>query len=301
METEEKYYHLFGNGNDAHNFITSESDFKAAFNMVGVCAANTNVSVLSFSIEDTHPHMLLFGRKEECVRFKLMYETSLCHHIVRTRGDIDNVRLECDLYHITDKDYLQNVAVYTIIQPTKDGKGILPSDYLWGTASLYFRKGNVIPIWLIRSDLTVAAPVTIGSLTERERRKVLACRRQVPDEWLVSNGILLPSNYIDIRKFEDIFVTANAFRVFMGNGNRKCDTISNKMAKVHGISLDDLEARKIAEEVCYALFEKKSARHLTPAQRLVFAQNLRRTRQMTFRQIAIISRLPESEIRKSTN
>lgn len=297
----EKYYHLFANGDDAHNFITSESDFKAAFNIIGVCAANTNASVLSFSIEDTHPHMLLYGNKEECVRFKIMFESSYCHHIIRTRGDKDNVRLECDLYAISNEDYLRNAAVYTIFQPTKDGKGILPSDYLWGTASMYFRKGKYIPIWYISSEMNVSMPVTMGSLTERERRKVLACRRQVPRDWLVCNGFLLPSNYVDVRKYEDIFQTVNCFRVFMGNNSRKCDAIINRMAKAHGISLDDLEARKVAEEVCLSLFEKKTARHLTPAQRLTFALTLRRTRQMTFRQIAIISRLPEAEIRKYVN
>lgn len=296
-----KYYHLFANGDDAHNFITSESDLKAAFNLIGVCAANTNASVLSFSIEDTHPHILLYGCKEDCVRFKTMFESSYFHHIVRTRGDGDNVRLECDLYAISNEEYLRNTAVYTIFQPTKDGKGILPSDYIWGTASMYFRKGNYIPIWYITSDMNVSKPVTIGSLTERERRKVLACRRQVPWDWLVCNGFLLPSNYVDVQKFENIFITANCFRVFMGNNSRKCDAIVGRMAKAHGITLDYLEARKVAEEVCFQLFEKKTARHLTPSQRLTFALNLRRTRQMTFRQIAIIARLPEDEIRKYVN
>ena len=52
------YYHLFANGDDARDFILDEEDFFAAFNRFGVCAAATGVTVLSFSVEDSHPHAL---------------------------------------------------------------------------------------------------------------------------------------------------------------------------------------------------------------------------------------------------
>lgn len=42
--------------------------------VIAVCAANTDVVVVSFSIEDSHPHFLLYGTKEGCTRFKLLYE-----------------------------------------------------------------------------------------------------------------------------------------------------------------------------------------------------------------------------------
>ena len=44
------YYHLFANGADARNFITSEEEMIAAFNRVGVCKSLTEADVIAFSI-----------------------------------------------------------------------------------------------------------------------------------------------------------------------------------------------------------------------------------------------------------
>ncbi|MCQ2064272.1 MAG: hypothetical protein MJY66_00250 [Bacteroidaceae bacterium] len=87
------YFHLFANGDDARNFIISETDFFAAFNRVGVCAANSEAKVVSFSIEDTHPHILLFGTEKECTKFKKAYLISTMRYIAATRGSMYDVKL----------------------------------------------------------------------------------------------------------------------------------------------------------------------------------------------------------------
>ncbi|MBQ7640361.1 MAG: hypothetical protein IJS91_05160 [Bacteroidales bacterium] len=68
------YYHYCAKGADAQNFILCEADFKAVFNIIAVCAAVSGAIVVSFSIEDTHPHILLYGTLEQCARFKVLFE-----------------------------------------------------------------------------------------------------------------------------------------------------------------------------------------------------------------------------------
>ena len=46
-----EYFHVCADGADARNFIIKEADYYAAFNHVAVCAANTDVVVVSFSGE----------------------------------------------------------------------------------------------------------------------------------------------------------------------------------------------------------------------------------------------------------
>lgn len=46
------YYHMFANGDDATDFITTESEFKAALNRIAVCANLSNATILAASIED---------------------------------------------------------------------------------------------------------------------------------------------------------------------------------------------------------------------------------------------------------
>lgn len=294
----EHFYHMFANGDDAKNFIVTESDYFAAFNLIGVCAANCDAKVVSFSIEDSHPHILLFGHRDECVLFKQMYQSSYCHHIVRTRGNLDGVRLYCELYPVNSEDYLRNVAAYTIIQPTKDGKKVMPFDYVWGSGALYFRSANTISVWQTYNSGIVKDPVSMSSITERVKRNILYSRKKVPDSWLVCNGFLLPSNYIDVRIFEEIYGSFNCYRVFLGGSRKRDEAIIEKMSKARGILMEDLEAHRVSAELCYLLFKKKSARWIKPGQRLTLAQNLRRSYNMTIRQIATVTRLSEIEVRK---
>ncbi len=297
METE-NYYHLFANGDEAKNLIVSESDYYAAFNLIGVCAANTAVKVVSFSVEDSHPHVLLFGRKSDCHEFMSMYERSIMHHIVESRKTTDGVVLMFDMYPVTNDEYLRNVAVYTIIQPTKDGKSIMPFDYPWGSGALYFRPSWMASVWQLYPDGRMGVPYQAVSISKRHLQSILYSKREIPGNWLICNGFLLPSNYVATDLFEGIFVTHNCYRVFLGNSSRKNEMVINRMVKIHGIILEDYEARRISENVCMSLFGKRTARWLTPQQRLVLARNLKRERNMTLRQIATLSRLPESELKK---
>ncbi|MBQ5481666.1 MAG: hypothetical protein IIT74_01340, partial [Bacteroidales bacterium] len=121
-----QFYHICANGADARNFIVCLGDYYAAFNLIGVCAANSRVIVVSFSIEDSHPHILLWGTEADCASFKEMFERLYRHYAAATRKHGADLYLHCELYPIgEDEDYLRNVAVYTVIQPTKDGKPVM--------------------------------------------------------------------------------------------------------------------------------------------------------------------------------
>lgn len=298
---EKSFYHLFANGSDSQNFISELRDYYAAFNLIGVCAANTDVKVLSFAIEDTHPHVLVYGTEIEVINFMDMYQSSVMHHIVQTRGDNDDVKFIFEKLKVEGEDYLRTVAAYTIIQPTKDGKRYMPYNYPWGTGSMYFMSKGVVPIWYTWPDGNYTAPVPISNYSPRARTIMLYSRKPVPDDWLVCNGLLLPSNYVDVEMFENIFVTPNCFRVYLGGSRKKEETIINRMSKVIGIQLSDFESNKICVNECMARYGKKTARWLNPEQRLSLACRIRRLHHLTIRQIAKFCRIPEKEIRRYIN
>lgn len=292
------YYHLFANGDDAKNLIVSESDYYATFNLIGVCAANTNARVVSFSIEDSHPHILLYGKRSDCVTFMRMYVKSVMHHIVSSRESSDGVVLKCDMYPVSNEDYLRNVAVYSIIQPTKDGKSIMPYDYPWGSGPLYFRPSWMKTVWQMYPDGIEGKMVEAGSISKRRLQAMIFSKRCIPDNWLLCNGFLLPSNYVATDLFEGIFVTHNCFRVFLGNSSRKNDQVLSKMAKMHGIVLENFDAVKFCEDVCLSLYGKKTVRWLAPDQRLALAQKLKHGHNMTVKQISAFCRIPRAELEK---
>lgn len=294
------YYHYCAKGADAQNFILCEADFKAVFNIIAVCAAVSGAIVVSFSIEDTHPHILLYGTLEQCAQFKVLFETICRHYAVETReGGADYV-LRGELYSIGDDDrYLRNVAAYTIIQATKDGKRVMPYDYRWGTGSMYFRTEHVIPIWLTDNEGRLHEPVKFRDLTVIERQKIVHTRTySIPGDWLICNGLILPSNYVDVSRFESIYGTHNRFRVFLASSKNKEEEMLSRMADERGIAIEDGEARRVCGDECKSMFGTRDPRRLTPSERVLLAQTLRRKHRLTRRQLASVVRLPETEIRQ---
>lgn len=297
-----QFYHYCADGQDSRNFIISRNDYIAAMNIIALCAANTEAAVVAFSLEDSHPHKLIFGTIEECAAFKEMFETLFRHYAVRSRLGKGEYYLRGELYPIgEDLSYLKNVAVYTIIQPTKDGKRVMPYDYLWGTGSLYFRDKRFLPIWRFDDSGNVCPVVSFGSLSKQRQREMVHSRKHtVPSDWKVCNGIILPTNYVDVSRFESIYGTHNTFRVFLSNNRQKEEEILRRMAGERGVFLEDIEVRQLCGDESKLLFGTRDPRRLSPEDRIVLAQNLRRKHRISFRQLAFAVRLPEKEIRRNT-
>lgn len=298
------FFHMCAKGADVRNFIIREADYKPAFNYIGVCAANCKATVVSFSIEDTHPHILLCGTYGNCLKFMEMYERLYRYYAAtnREKGK-EKLKIHCELYPVgNDESYLLNVAAYTIIQATKDGKSVMPYDYKWGTGSMYFRCGNYTPPWYFDSNGIILPKTPFNEAGTVEKRKILHTRTySIPGTWLICNGLILPENYIDIRLFEDIYQTFNRFRVFLSSPKQREEEMLSKMASYRGVSVDDLEAREICKSCCEKLFGSRSTSALKADERLSLARELRHQYHLSFRQLSILVRLPEAEIRSYIN
>ena len=294
----EHYYHMFANGDDAKNFITTENEFKVAFNRIGLCAYLSGVIIVSFSIEDSHPHVLLWGTLEKCARFKKLYEDMSIRSIASRRGSSDGVVLHCELYEVLSESYLMNVAAYTITQPTKDGKPVMPYDYRYGSGALYFRSVYTILPWLVGENGKYVEPVEFGTLSKLEKQRYCGSKKFVPDWWLVCNGFILPTNYVDVQRFESVYKTHNCFRAFMCSAKSRDESINVKMAEIRGVVVEDLEARRISESVCKEMFGKRTVRHLNIGERMQLANTLRNRYRLAHRQLSFLTRIPEVELRK---
>ncbi len=292
------YYHMFANGDDAKDFIISEEDFKAAMNRVAVSAHLCGVTILAASIEDTHPHILLYADEEGAVNFKDTYEDLSVRYISRHRGSCKGVTLACELSEINDESYLMNAAIYVITQATKDGKPVMPYDYLYGTGALYFRKpGSILP-WDHDYHGGFYKQEILGSLPLQKQWKICNTKTLMPGKWIVVNGFIHPKSYVDVSAYEMIFKTHNCFRAFMSGGKNRDEAVRMTMSAIRGVTLEDIEARKICQDRCADLFGKMSTRQLSTEQRLSLAIDMRKRYKISIRQLSILTKLPENEIRK---
>lgn len=293
------YFHMCSDGHESGNLIICVDDLYAAFNLIGVCAANhPAVKVLAFCIEDSHFHALLSGVKSDCESFSSLLKRSYMRHVVMTRGGKDGVNLQFENIPIRDDGHLMNVGAYIVAQATKDGKAVLPCDYKWGSGSMYFRDDTHIPIWYIDENRMVSRPRKVGDLYFRELYSTLHTKTlTVPSDWLVCNGFLLPENYVDVKMFENIYRTHNCFRVFSSISNKSFQDVKSRIADYVGVSMEDFEARKVCIRHCREQFGQGDARRLNAHQRLILGQFLRIKYHLSFRQLSILVHLPESELR----
>ena len=293
-----QYFHLTWDGALTPWLIKLPSDYYAAFNLIAVCAAHCRVRILAFTIEETHLHILLVGTYDDCYAFKIMFERSYHRHVTKTRGTLKDAKVDIDILPFDDENYLMNVGTYTLVQPTKDGKQVLPVDYLWGTASMYFRQPSHISVWRFNQDNVICEPVRAGSLSYSVVRKLACSKHRIPGDWLICNGFILPENYVDVAHFESIYRTHNCYRTFLSIGKKQTMEVQRKMAEYQGVSFDDAEANQSCLEMCKTLFGTSKVSSLDAVKRIELAQGLRKSYHLSFRQLSKLVDLPLSEIQK---
>jgi hypothetical protein len=197
---------------------------------------------------------------------------------------------------LEDEGYLKRVGAYVVIQPTKDGKGIMPYDYPWSSAPLYFRGEKVIPVWQVDRNGVVQQAKRLKELSYREKRKYMKTAFHLPEDWLVCNGIVLPLNYVDTSRFESIFGTHNAYRAFQ---SRSVDNDAIRhTALSRGVSLPDREMRTACQEACRELFGADTVRPLNSVQRLEVARRLWNRYLLSHKQLSRIVHVPLEEIER---
>ncbi|MDO5321403.1 MAG: hypothetical protein Q4F39_03355 [Bacteroidia bacterium] len=183
---------------------------------------------------------------------------------------------------------------YCVIQPTKDGKKVMPYDYLWGTGSMYFRSNGIPSIWRTTKQGEIKPLYQVKDFNKWKRGKLFRTTLDIPEDWYVCNGIILPENYVAVKKAEEILGSPNAYRALMA---RKIDDkVVNRMAKARGISLENKEMRIACMELCEEIFHEKSVKNLNSEQRIIIARRLRQKYVSTYKQIATTVHLPLIEI-----
>ena len=291
-----KYYHFYSEGKLAAELFLSKSDYVAALNRLAVCAARfPGVVVVAFTFEDTHVHFLLYCLEKDGKAFCDLFKRLTMIYISNSRrGKPTDLHILFDVEEIDDETYLKRVGVYVAIQPTKDGKGIMHQDYTWGSGPLYFRTEKVIPVWYVDRHRTVQETVRIGDLKYRDKRKMFKTAEKLPDEWLVCNGIILPSNYVDINRFEQIYRSPDTYSRFL---SRSSDSeMIQKVASVKGVSLPDNEMRDACRKLCRDYYGVRDVRALDSVRRLELARHLRRRYLISKKQLSRIVHVPLEEI-----
>jgi len=273
METMEGFFHLYSEGKLTPDLNISEKDFARNSNNIAISSHLSVANVLGYSVVDSHVHTLLKNRIEVVEMFADTFQNRMWHQ------GCSNFNLR--IVKVDNEDYLKIVGSYVICQATKDGKQVMPYDYRWSSASLYFRTIPVDTLWLNDDAGNKLEIKTFSELGARQRLSLHNTKQPLPGEWRIctENGLILPSSFVSIGEFESIYKTYNTFRTFMGT-NKKHD-------------------REVARAMCQDLYSTFDIKSLDLTKRITLARAIKDKYRMGTAQLSRRVYLPEEELKRN--
>ena len=272
------FYHLFSDGFRTDVLFEDKPAFIAAMNIVAICFFRCKVSILAFCLMDNHVHFILYGTLDECLQFrdKFLHKYAIWHSRRYSGKKLESI--EFDIKHMEDERYILTSIAYVLRNCIAAGFRYCAIDYLWSSASLYFRDTeslrNFTAGWQRLSEISV-----------KERNRRLQTQMDLPSDWLITpDGYIWPGSYIDYKHVERLFKTPKSFTFFMGQG--KEEEINKSLGMEASVQIPDMELREKATVHCLRMFKTTNMRRLDATRRIELAKILRKEYKCSIKQTA---------------
>lgn len=256
-------WHFSTDGTGVDAMFYDEQDFREGMNRIDLLYRQYDITILAFSLMDTHVHFILYGAFDQCNRFMHEYVRKTSWHISRRHLERHKFK-DVPIHHQTiDTDtYLKTAICYVIKNAPVGGLPYNAYDYPWSSAALYFRKAGhwTTPIWNGKSD-----------------------------------KIVFPGEYVNYLLVEKIFRTHKSFHYFMCITKEK--DVDERGGAISRLSLPLQELRQHKTEACKELFGVKSIQTLNTTQRLHLAKVLKSRYNSSSKQLARICGLRYEEVK----
>ena len=280
------WYHVCSDGNFASAIFLDDEDFKAGMNRIAVCKLKTGVVVVADVLMDNHFHFEIQSEDyDQVVKFAKEYKrlTAMYNAAKYGPGCVAG-SMQIKIIPVTTPDYAKTLLCYILKNPTK-ARIAKFYEYKWSTASCCFFR-----------NAPKKAAVPAGSIPRRKMRTLIHSHAIIPDDWLIAEGVILPSNYIPVKLIEDMFGGPRGFMYFLSQYGD--DQIDNDLGEWNDVSLPDAELRVLSKELSVKMFGTSKMRSLSAPHRVRLAKDLRRRYLCSRKQLARIVNLPVQEIER---
>lgn len=238
------YYHIYSDGGRADIPFGTEEDKIFAMNSVAIAAFATDATVLAVEVNDTHLHSVLMCTDGEGTRREIQRRQSR-HFIAKgCKNSLgEGLYLSCDLLN-TREDVLSRI-IYTF-RNCMDFYKKTPWNYAWGVGNLYFADEN-----------NIRHGTPLSRMSFREQYSTLLTNLKLPQNWEVdSNGLILPSSYVDYHHVERLFGSPRAFLAFLYVRKDDEQLMKQQFNKRYLENRSIMDLRKRAEDICADKFGK---------------------------------------------
>lgn len=287
-------WHFSTDGNAVDQMFYDEADFIDGMNRIYVTSLDYKITILAFSLMDTHVHFILYGEFDECNRFIHDYVKRTSRHIsnrYQERHKFDGVPIN---HQQVDTDfYLKTVICYTVKNAPVAGLRHNALDYPWSSGPLYFKTPGLwcSPRWTdTRQDDTCSSQMTLSW-----RRDAMRTRKQESAEVRMIDRLIFPGEYVACGIVEQIFKTCRSFNFFLCR--TKEEDVDARGGSISHLSIPMQEMRQHKNEICKELFGTNSIKGLTTEQRLRLARTMKARYNSSLKQIIRLSGLVYDEVK----
>ena len=197
MRCQEDLYHACTNGLSQDLMFCNADDFREGMNDIPVCALSVGIKIYAFCLMNNHVHFLLKGQYDDCLKFMRLYKQMRSRRLRARHGAWYKLRgADISVVLLDSAEYQLNAIAYVLRNPVAAGIAVMPGEYKWSSASLYFGdKAFCLPGCKKMSELSV-----------REKFRMLKSRISFPDHYIVdSDGMIFPGSYTEYESVARMF------------------------------------------------------------------------------------------------
>ena len=245
-------------------WFREEEDFRVAMNYIAIEAArHPELVVLAFILMSNHVHFVKKGLPAQVTAFVNAFKHRYSLYYRRKYGVKEFLRgNKLDVREIPyDDEAVEKAIAYTVMNSVAAGICAHPSQYPWGTGSVYF---NVLP----------TGGRQIKDYSARSLKSLLHSDEEtLPGEWIIGEaGYILPASYVNVKSVESLYRTPQRMNYFL----RQSSKARKRLEASDNIpAFRDQSILAALPDLCRSLFRKESFGQLEPREQSEFARQIR--------------------------
>lgn len=278
------FWHLYTDGHKVEVLFEAEEDYKFIITVFAIASAFIGVRILSFEVMSNHIHVILEGLESMCREFFDMVKTRLARYYKSKDRYVKLDGFECKLVPISSLRSLRYEIAYAHRNAYLADRSYTPYSYPWGTGYLYFN-----------SLAEHKSPIRYSSLTKNEKRAICRGRElQLPEQYLVAEGMILPQSFCCIKYGEAMFRDANQYFSITSKNYEAYSEIARHLGD--DIVLNDDEMFAALSILCKKKYGDVRANMLPQKDKLDLAIQMRKDYNASDGQIQRLLRLDRSVV-----
>lgn len=244
-------------------WFRDEEDFKAAMNYVAVLSCVLGVDILAFVLMSNHVHFVIRETREKVLEYVNEFKRRYSIYIGHKYGVKEFLRRnDVHLLLVQGDEALERAVAYVQMNPVAAGICAHPTQYPWGTGSVFFSQMQ-------------PAGKPLADIPNRPRMRMLHSEcGALPPNWTVGgDGFILPHNYVKIKAVEACFRSAKRMNYFLYTSSKAKKRIDASEENLPAFR--DQVILSALPDLCRSLFQKNAFQDLSGAEQTELLRQLR--------------------------